>query len=99
MPRLIIAVVYLTAVVFSLFAYRGWAKHLRFNLPAWRSFLGITSIFILLFSWSVLVLTGIVAAMWSVFVRRGFLPPPCADASVESSWMEVVMFALLLSVI
>jgi len=98
MPRLIIAVVYLTALVLSLFAYRGWAKHLRKGLPAWRSFVGITSIFIVLFSWSVLVLTGIVAIMWSVSVSLGLVPHRWVDASLGSFWMEVVMFALLLQI-
>jgi hypothetical protein len=75
---------YLTALVFGVLAYRGWAKTARPQLPLWRSGIGIASITITLANWLFVLLIALlnfIDTRWTNFL--------------DGTWINCLILSLL----
>lgn len=76
----------LVILVLALLAFRGWAQHLRRELPAWRNALGLTSILATLIN-----LLALAAPVLLAMVRTNL-------HLLTSDWMAAVILLVFLSI-
>lgn len=86
--RFLMIVTYVAIPCLALLAYRGWAKHLRQDLPRWRSFLGVASIIITLLNWLALAYPAfmIAAHLQADFFTAGWTVANIMVALIGAAW-------------